>query len=91
MPGLEPAQPIACDATAGSALDAVAANRTIESEEDGTVQPCRKSSQITAPDSGQRGRAGRVSQGRTRRGERRTRRRRHRLIYVYGQIRQAQS
>jgi hypothetical protein len=44
MPGLESAQPIACDATAGSALDAVAANRTIESEEDGTVQPCRKSS-----------------------------------------------
>ena len=35
--GLGSAKPIACDATAGSALDAAATSRTIESEEDGSV------------------------------------------------------
>ena len=33
MPGLGSAQPIACDATAGSDLDAVAASRTMGGEE----------------------------------------------------------
>jgi hypothetical protein len=36
-PGLDSAKPIACDATAGSDLDAVAASWTIEAEEDGTA------------------------------------------------------
>jgi hypothetical protein len=35
MPGLGSAKPIACDATAGSDLDAVAASWTIGSEGDG--------------------------------------------------------
>jgi hypothetical protein len=37
-PGLGSVQPIACDATAGSALEAVVASRTIESEEGGMLR-----------------------------------------------------
>ncbi len=38
--GLGSAKPIACDATAGSDLDAVTASRTIEAEEDGPAAWC---------------------------------------------------
>jgi hypothetical protein len=39
VPCLGSAKPIACDATAGSDLDAVAGSGTMDRREDGTVQP----------------------------------------------------
>jgi hypothetical protein len=51
-PGLGSAKPIACDATAGSDLDAVAASWTIGSEGDGgahTGLPAVRASWITGP------------------------------------------
>jgi len=39
VPCLSSAKPIACDATAGSDLDTAAASRTMNRQEDGTVQP----------------------------------------------------
>ena len=62
-PGLGSAQPIACATARRAALDAVAAIRTIEAEEDGAHQRLVSPLTIAATGSGRRGRAGRASQG----------------------------
>jgi hypothetical protein len=49
VPGLGSAKPIACDATAGSDLDAAAGSGTMDRREDGTVQP-RLRRQASLPD-----------------------------------------